>query len=144
VSAKDAELERMPPPAAWARPPGGLVGHLTFSPGKYPGLAIVEPAPDWSGYDRLVFEAYSERADPVQLVLRIHDIHHNNAFRDRYNHPVTIAPGRNRVVIPLADVRAAPEGREMDLTAIRGLALFALSPPVPFSLYLDAFRLEHD
>jgi hypothetical protein len=30
----------------------------------------------------------------------------------------------------------------MDMAHIRGLTLFAVDPPMPFSVYLDGFRLE--
>ncbi|UCE03701.1 MAG: hypothetical protein JSW67_05815 [Candidatus Latescibacterota bacterium] len=144
VRAYQAQLERTTPPAGWARPAATRVGRVTFLRARYPGLALVEPAPDWSAYDRLVFAAYSGLQTPVQLVVRIHDIHHDNRYSDRFNRTISIAPGANRIVVPLADVRAAPRGREMDLTRIRQLAIFAVQPPEPFSLYFDDFRLESD
>jgi NADH:ubiquinone oxidoreductase subunit 3 (subunit A) len=144
VHAHHAQLERTSPPPGWTRPPGTRVGHVTFLRARYPGLALVEPVPDWSAYDRLAFEAYSRLETRVQLVVRIHDVRHDNRYGDRFNRTITIDPGANRIVIPLADVRAAPEGREMDLTRIRQLAVFAVRPPEPFSLYFDSFRLESD
>ena len=142
VGVKDAVLTRGKPPAGWGRDASNRAAHITFLPAQYPGMSIREPHPDWTGYDRLVFEVYSEARAPVDLNLRIDDAHHNNAYADRFNRVLVILPGSNRIWISLDDVRRAPRTRPMDMTHIRGLTLFAVDPLMPFSIYLDGFRLE--
>ena len=142
VGVKDAVLIRGEPPVGWGREASNQAARVTFLPAQYPGMSIREPHPDWRGYDRLVFEVYSEALTPVDLVLRINDAHHNNDYADRFNRVLVIQPGANRVSISLDDVRHAPTTRPMDLAHIRGLSLFAVDPPLPFSVYVDAFRLE--
>ena len=47
---------------------------------------------------------------------------------------ITFAPGLNEFTIPLREIQMAPEDREMDLSAIRRLSLFAVEPSESFSL----------
>jgi hypothetical protein len=85
---------------------------------------------------------YSELPTARSLVIRIDDAHHNNEYADRFNQVVTISPGLNQIHISLDDIRRAPVGRELDLSAIKYVRLFAISPPEEFFLYVDNFRLE--
>ncbi|MFH1144635.1 MAG: hypothetical protein V1774_08845 [Candidatus Eisenbacteria bacterium] len=154
-----ATLERVPPPPGWVREErdrdaqpagsgprgaGDLVAHLTFYAAAYPALLITEPHPDWSGYDRLAFDVYSELPVPIRLALRIHDTHHERAYSDRFNLSFTIQPGVNAVAIDLSQVEHAPRGRLMDMQHIHNVTLFAVRPAESISLYLDSFRLERD
>ena len=85
---------------------------------------------------------FSESAAPLDLVLRIHDIHHDNEYGDRFNRVLVIRPGPNRISIPLAEVRSAPRGRPMDMTHIRNITLFAARPSEAFAVYIDGIELE--
>jgi hypothetical protein len=144
VHARDAELEIGPPPAGWGRGAGDKVAKITFLPAEYPALIINEPYPDWRGYERLVFDVYSERDTTVALALRIDDARHNNEYGDRFNRKLVIQPGANRVVIPLADVERAPRGRTMDMAHVRGVVLFAVRPREKFSVWVDGVRVERE
>jgi hypothetical protein len=134
VTTSHAHLEHTSLPRA----SGGAVSawHITFEPARFSTLKLVEPYPDWAGYQRLRVVAQSELDRPIDLVLRIHDRHHDGRYSDRFNRSLTFLPGINEFVIPLAEIRSAPEGREMDLSAIRRLSLFAVAPKESFSLYL--------
>jgi hypothetical protein len=140
----DADLLVVALPGTWRTEPKGKAGRLTFHPGTYPGLHINEVHPDWRGYDRLCMDVYSEEPSSRELVVRVHDREHNNAFPDRFNGTIIIRPGVNRISIPLSEVRTAPEGREMDMAHIHGLSIFAVRPDTAFTVYLDAIRLEED
>jgi len=144
VAPYDAELEVADEPVGWGRDPTNRVGRLAFSTAQYSGLAISEPCPDWTGHDRLVFEIYSELGKGVKLNLRIHDAEHDQRFEDRFNRVLAIEPGANVVSVSLDDVRGGPKGREMDLSRIRGVAIFDVRAAATFGLYLDSFRLERD
>ncbi len=150
ISTNGVDLAVVPPPPGWGgtqagAPPlarGEHVARLAIREGKYPGFAIVEPHPDWRGYERLAFQVFSELPGPTDLVLRIHDRGHNEDYDDRFNRDVVIAPGANHVEIPLQDVENAPRGRKMDMARIAGVVFFAHRPPSPFTIYVGAFRLE--
>lgn len=142
VSVKEATLERVSPPLGWPGTPSHQVAKVEFGPGAYPGLLINEPWPDWSGYEGLVFEVYSELPTPIELNLRIHDIGHGREYRDRFNRVLVIQPGKSTISIPLREVGQGPLGRRLDLTRVRGLVLFADHPGQAFTLCFDDFRLE--
>jgi hypothetical protein len=54
-----------------------------------------------------------------------------------------IRPGVNRVVIPLDDVRRAPNRREMDMRHIRQIIVFGYRVTAPTHVYLGPIRLDH-
>ena len=142
VKGTDSAVQIVPPPLGWGKPRVDTVGHVVFYPKRYPGIRIEEPYADWRGFSRFNFEVYSELPTARSLVIRIDDAHHDNAYADRFNQVVTISPGLNQIHISLDDIRRAPVGRELDLSAIKYVRLFAISPPEEFFLYVDNFRLE--
>jgi hypothetical protein len=131
-----------------ARPPGldssfaEPLARLDLRPGAYPGIGIVEPHPDWTGYRVLVITIVSDLDAPLPIALRVHDAAHDQRYEDRFNRALTVAPGVNRFRIALDDVRRAPDRREMDMRRIRGVLLFAYQRAQPTHVYLGAFRLE--
>lgn len=155
VGPRDADLDRVPVPEGWLLAQGSAahgapdgenerVGRLTFHVAIYPALHIMEPYPDWSGYDRLVFEIYAKLDAPRELSFRINDNRHDNTYADRFNRILTIAPGLNRYEIELEDVARGPRNRRLDLTHVRNASLFAVRPEAPFRIWVDGFRLERD
>jgi hypothetical protein len=79
----------------------------------------------------------------LPLVIRINDAAHDNRYADRFNRQVVIRPGVNRVVIPLDDVRRAPNRREMDMRHIRQIIVFGYRVTAPTHVYLGPIRLDH-
>jgi hypothetical protein len=138
---RNARLKIVEPPAGW-RLNSDKVGKLTFLDGDYPGLAIREPHPDWSGYRFLKIDLFSMEPDSVRLVIRIDDSHHNGAFHDRFNRAIFVGPGANEIMIPLEDIRNGPTGRETDMTAIKNVILFSSRRKKESSLYIGNLRLE--
>jgi len=118
------------------------LSQLVLKPARYPGMSMVEPCPDWSAFERLTFVIHSTQSHPFQLVLRIHDKLHNQEHADRFNRTLMIMHGENRFRIPLAEIRNAPAGRELDMTRITGLTLFAVDTVQPVDFYIGPFRLE--
>jgi hypothetical protein len=144
IVARDAAIQVTDPPSGWAQRPRARVACVTFSSTGTPAFVLREPYPDWTGYDTLVFEVFSASPETMEIVLRIDDVHHNNAFSDRFNRALAIHPAANRIAIRLREIEEAPRGRAMDLTRIRTVTLFVAEPSRSFALYLDAVRLERD
>ncbi|MCP3979553.1 MAG: hypothetical protein GY716_09515 [bacterium] len=139
----EATLERVSAPAAWAGgPPSGRVGLLTLLPAHYPRLALVEPPPDWRGYDVLEISFFSELERPRTLWLRIHDGAHDGSFGDRFNLEFRLEPGETRLEVPLREIAQGPEARRLDLRDMRGMALFAVHPAGPVPLYVGPWVLR--
>ncbi|MBW9273091.1 MAG: hypothetical protein K1563_05330, partial [Candidatus Thiodiazotropha sp. (ex. Lucinisca nassula)] len=99
--------------------------YVTLQEGRWPGMDMREPEPDWRGYERLELLIYSDQSEDLPLTLRIHDQSHNRRLEDRYNLSLVIRPGYNRFSLPLHEVEDAPSGRTMDMAAISDVMIFA-------------------
>jgi hypothetical protein len=128
-------------PACRATANAGRVG-LRLERVRYAGISIIEPMPDWRGHERLALEVYSPQPVPLELTLRIHDARHDQAFTDRFNRRLTLAPGENRIHIPLLEVREAPAGRRMDMAHIAGIMLISSRATGPLTVCPGPLRLE--
>ena len=115
---------------------------LDLKPALYSGISLVEPYPDWRGYRRLVLTIASDLDAPLLLNIRIHDAAHDQRYANRFNRQFSVRPGMNRLVIPIDDVRTAPDRREMDLARIRGIVLFVHQLDHPTHIYLGPIVLE--
>ena len=98
---------------------------IRFDAGSFPGVSIIEPAPDWSAYRNLRFKVASGYDENMDLFVRIHDRKHDNNYQDRFNQKFIIHPGLNEIVIPLAQIEKGPLNRDLDLARIAGLILFS-------------------
>ena len=135
-------LQIVSPPEGWRKTVDDKVGQVPFYAHTYSGIRIDETYPDWRGYTFFELDIYSELPLAQSIALRIHDLHHNDYFVDRFNKTLIISPGFNHFKILLDDIRQAPVGREMDMEAIKSILLFATRPPHAFTLYIDNIRLE--
>ena len=106
---------------------------------KYSGASLNNLASDWSNYQNLALTLFNPEKTPLTLVLRINDRTHErsgNAYEDRFNTRLVIAPGVNRFTVSLADVQQAPATRLMDMTDIRRLIIFASNQATATTVYL--------
>lgn len=118
------------------------VSELTLDRGSYPGISIIEPYPDWSGYKTLTLDIYSPQVLAYSLVLRINDSQHDQAYSDRFNQALTVNQGMNRFRIPLLNVQHAPAEREMDMRHISNATLFMMNIDGPVKFYPGTLGLE--
>ena len=98
---------------------------IHYDKGKYPGVSVIEPEPDWSDYRMLHFSVHSVNEGDINLTLRVHDKMHNQEHSDRFNTKLLIRPGFNGFQIPLNAIRHGPLDRELDLKSIAGIILFS-------------------
>ena len=142
VEARDSTLQVVVPPVAWNKAKDDLVGKVEFHLKKYPGFYLNDPYPDWRDYTSLKFDIYSELSHVQQFAIRIDDAEYNRTYTDGFNRKLKVLPGINHVHIAIEDIRQSPVSREMDLTSIRKVLFFTVSPPEEFTLYFDRIRLE--
>jgi len=147
VGTDSGQLECVNPPTGWIPSLKGAeennrVGKYTFGHAKYSGFHIKEPYPDFSAYKTLSFELFSELDTTFSLIVRIEDRYHNNRYDDRLNLQVLIRPGMNFIEIPCSKIRLAPINREMDMTAIAAISVFAAEPAEAFSIFVDNISLR--
>jgi len=142
VSGGSARIERVRPPEGWTSTSGARVGRLELHPARYTGLQIVEPYPDWRGYQELVLDLYSGLSRPVTLHLRANDHRHDQTYADRFNLEWELEPGAHALRVPLSAVREGPVERRLDMAGIQNLTLFVVNPADTLVLHLDSIRLE--
>lgn len=110
--------------------------------GRFPGATMLWPVPDWSGAEELRLDLVLEHGPPLDLVVSVEDARNNGRYDDRFHRAFELTPGTRRVRIALADVAAAPRGREMDLHRIDKLRLVAIRPGRSRAFYVDNVRLD--
>ncbi|WP_372987103.1 succinyl-CoA synthetase subunit beta [Marinobacter sp.] len=111
----------------------------------YSGISLDNLPADWRGYRQLTITLFNPDQEPLTLILRINDVTHDrgdNAYGDRFNTRLVLAPGANTFTINLDEVRNAPASRTMDMANIRRLGLFAVRLPAPRTVYLLDLRLD--
>lgn len=139
-----SELAIVRAPAGWTDRAGTQVARLTFLDAPWPGFTVREPWPDWSGYDALRFQVWSDMEAPVEIVLRVDDTHRNRPHSDRFNGSFIVTPGMNDFTVPLATIASGPRDRQLDLADISQFVLFSRRPGEPFELYLSPIWLEQE
>ena len=142
LSVARSDLERMPAPRGWREQAGEHVARLTFLDAPWPSVTVREPWPDWSGYETLRLQVWSDLDSPVEIALQVDDGHRRRPHRDRYNGSFIVMPGLNDFAVPLSTVARGPRKREMDLTDISQLILLSRRPEEPFQLYFSKIWLE--
>ncbi len=138
-----ATMSRAPLPAAYARPGEDDSLRISFDAGAHPGLQLLEPPADWSGFEQIVLDVTNPAPRPVSLVLRVLDATHDWTHADRFNQVLPL-PARTRTVvrISLEAVAASPRGRRMDMAAIANVMLFTRRQVENGELYVTRVWLE--
>lgn len=96
-----------------------------FVRGRWPGVVLHEPVPDWSSYKTLAIDLENPDTVPLGFTVRVHDRGHWQYYGDRYNRHFELAAGERRTLrIALADIEHAPKGRLMDMRHISDFRLF--------------------
>ena len=118
---------------------------MIASPLDFAGVVLHDLYPEWSRYDELVIELENPQDLPLKLNLRVDDDEHRfgeQRYSDRYNQRFELGPGATTLRIPLADIENGPTDRQMDLSAIDGLVLFAAQSEAGRSFVIHSIRLE--
>jgi hypothetical protein len=98
---------------------------VTLGAGRWPGIALLEPVPDWHAYRTLALDLDNPGATPLTLHLRVNDRQHDGSFDDRFNTSLVLPPhARTIQKFPLQQIASAPRTRSMDLHRIATVILF--------------------
>ena len=107
-------------------------------------FAVMDAAQDWSGYDALKAEVYTDAKDPMELTVEIRD-RESRDYWTRVNYTTVVPPGASTLVIPTAlyvGEKARP-GRPLMREAVTRL-VFSIGEHPSAPLFLDNVRLERD
>jgi hypothetical protein len=118
--------------------------NVNLSTQTYSGVRLSRIPGNWSDYSELKFEIYNPGLLPMPLTLRINDEAHERSllYQDRFNSTFIIEHGWNLIQFSLDTVRKAPSGRDMDMSKITHLELFAFELDSPREITLDYLRLR--
>jgi VanZ family protein len=127
--------------------PDGSAGHVmkvALRPAPYAGFSLRYFEGDWRGFGRLAIRVFNAQPEALDLTCRINDRQHetDNRFADRYNGRFVLVPGWNNLEVPLATVRAAPAGREMDMGRITGVGCFVAGLREGVEVWVGGVELE--
>jgi hypothetical protein len=142
LATNHAQLELISVPGSTTKQREAPAWRIHFEPAPFSAFKLFEPYPDWTGYQRLRLVLHSQMADPIDLVLRIHDRRHDDRPADRFKRDLAVLPGINEFSISLAEIRQAPQDREMNMTAIARLNLYVVEPRDHLELELLELRLQ--
>ena len=93
-------------------------------------------AQDWSGFDYLKADLYTDSEKPLPLTIEIRD-QSSNGYWTRVNYETLVAPGKSTLVLPLAQLyvgEKARPGRNLILNAINYWAI-GIGPKPGDALY---------
>jgi hypothetical protein len=141
---QSSEFSPVTLPTPWARTKDESAMRVRLLDGPYPGMSFIELLPDWSGYATLAVDLTNPTPMNLQLILRIHDVGHNNQPEDRFGRRFELPAGTREILrVRLEDVAAGPKSRRLDLRQIAGMIIFRAddSPPAG-ELYLSRVWLE--
>lgn len=117
---------------------------LNLDTQRYAGIGLRSFPRDWQDFRHLSLQVYNPDPKPLQLYFRIHDHDHRasgNAYTDRFNTRFLLRQGWNNLQVKLAEVAAAPRGRQLDLSRVAGLNLYVDKLDRSRIIYLDEVRL---
>ncbi len=123
---------------------GNRAMRVALTTQMYSGTALKYFPADWRQYQWFQFRIYNPSADAITITCRIHDKRHTQGvqrYQDRFNTTRSVAQGWNTITISLEEVRRAPDNRQMDLSQIYGVGIFASRLPYPRNIYIDGVRL---
>jgi VanZ family protein len=121
---------------------GDVAATILLGEAQWPGIAFNDPWPHWEAYEAFVVEIENTGSQVLPVTVRVHDRAHNQDYSDCFNGRYELAPGRHRLSIDLDEIRAAPANRDMDLSAIDGVVIFATAREAGREFLLHAIRLE--
>lgn len=134
------------------------IDHGIFAAGKaslkielnttgYSGAMLKYFPGDWEGYKGLRFAIFNPEAVPLKIVCKVADRAHDRSghrYKDRFNGPFELRSGWNRILIPMAEIEAAPRGRKMNLRQVTQVSFFAAGLKDKRTIYLDDVRLVRE
>jgi len=119
---------------------GAFALEVDASVGGWPGVDFDAGEQDWSAHDELAFDLYNPGSDFI-LRMRIDDDGDCSSYGKRFDYELFTVGGWNDVRIPMKDIRESPHNRELNLKAIRRVAIFISAGDAPRKFFLDNIRL---
>lgn len=106
---------------------------------------VMDQAQDWSDFDYLKADLYTDSTEPLQLYVEIRD-KDTKGYWTRVNYTTIVPPGQSTLIVPVKQLYVGEKSRPGRMLLLDGITrlVFSIgdSPPAPLSL--DHVRLERD
>lgn len=112
---------------------------------KYTGLSLDHLYANWQDYRQVTFSFYNPEKETALLNIKITDDEHDeghHAYNNRFNHQVELAPGWQKVSLPLTDIENAPRTRLLATDKISRIGFFMTNLVADKVLYIESIKLE--
>ena len=107
--------------------------------------AVMTQRQDWSGYDYLKIDTYTDSTSPVEFYFEVRDTETRD-YWTRVNYNSIIPPGQSTLIIPIKQLYVGEKSRPGRMLNLTGIVAVALSigdkPGAP--VYFDNVRLERE
>jgi VanZ family protein len=111
---------------------------------EYSGVGLTYFPRDWQNYEALTISVYNPASKPIKITCRVHDRRHTEGpqlYSDRFNKSYVLDKGWNIIKINLEEIANAPKTRQMNISQIYNLGIFAVQLPEPRIIFIDNVRL---
>jgi hypothetical protein len=128
-------------------PSHGMQSALMRLDRAHPSVASGALAANWTGYDRLLFDLYTDRDDISTVTVRIYDaspgVSGNSRSEDYYDgrNKIFLQKGWTHIEVKVASLKAGALQRDLALDRIRRFELSFAGMRLPATIYLDNLRL---
>lgn len=109
------------------------------------GYAVWDKLQDWSGYDYLKADLFTDSDKPLPLYVELRD-QLTRDYWTRVNYDTIAPPGQSTLVLPLSQLYVGEKsrpGRNLQTSAVTRL-VFSIGDKPAAPLYIDNIRLERD
>ena len=100
---------------------------------------------DWTGYDFLKTDVYTDSKVPVPFAVELHDAGTRD-YWTRVNYGTVVPPGQSTLILPVKQLYVGEKsrpGQPLNLGGITKL-VFSIDEKPPAPVYIDNLRLERD
>ncbi|WP_124748951.1 hypothetical protein [Alteromonas facilis] len=111
----------------------------------YAGVSFKDFPAQWLNFNSIEVIVENPQDKPVEMTLKITDREHEmgiHNYDDRYNGRLLIAPGLNKLTIPLSDIETAPLHRALNLQQVARIDLFLSQRSNGESFFLHHLALQ--
>ncbi len=109
------------------------------------GQVAMHAPQNWSGYDFLKVDTYTDAKDPIPIAVEIQDIGTQD-YWTRVNYNAIVPPGKSTLLLPLKQLYVGEKGRPGRNLILSGITrvVFTAMPAKPAPLFIDNLRLDRD
>ena len=120
-------------------------GYLHFMPdanAQWPFIRLDEVTADWRQYHSIQFDFISNANEPMPITLLLDDQHTRTAGQHSQHYRRTLAPGLNRITLPLSAVASSQSLKTMDLEHMASIWIAFPNPRPASAVLIGEIRLR--